>query len=450
MSPLPARILVVDDDVAHAEAMAEGLDGAGYEVVQAHSGVEAEALVLDEVFDVVVTDLVMQDRDGFEVLRTARSAVRPPAVLLVSGHGTVERATRAMRDGAADFLAKPINLEELRTRVDRALAGRQLEQENRDLHRRLDQAYGIRGLIGRAPSMQSLCESILQVAPSPATVLVRGESGTGKELVARALHEESSRRAGPFHAVNCAAFSAGIIESELFGHEKGAFTGAVSRRIGTFEAADSGTLLLDEIGDMPLETQAKVLRVLEERTVQRVGSSESVPVDVRVVAATNADLEQRISEGTFREDLYFRINVVVLHVPALRDRSEDLPLLVDTFVDEFSAAAGREAPEVTPGLRALLAAHPWPGNVRELRNILESMVVMDRDGVLDEDDWPGTDGVQGSASGSFALLGRSLADVERELIRVNLEASGGNRKQCADVLGIGERTLYRKLSTYGL
>jgi two-component system response regulator HydG len=418
------RVLIVDDDEAHAEALADGLE-------------------IDEV--VRETKLLQPDA----------------VALLITGHATVKTAVDAMRQGAEDYLTKPVDITELRARLSSAVekvrlrrANQEQKREITELRRQFQERYGFEGILGHSPQMQRVFDVLSQVAPTNATVLVLGESGTGKELVARALHANSPRSERKFVAVNCAALSEGLIESELFGHVKGAFTGAVADKKGRVEYADGGTLFLDEVGDMPLATQAKLLRVLESREVVPVGGNRLVKVDIRLVAATNRDLREMVSEGKFREDLLFRLQVVTVNLPPLRDRVGDVPLLVDHFIGELSEEHGREVTGLSPEARAMLVRYQWPGNVRELRNVVENMVLMAGSPLMGVDDVPEAvkeaTGLSGSRAGSYDLAGRSLEELERDLIAANLELVGGNRQKAAKVLGIGERTLYRKISKYGL
>jgi two-component system response regulator HydG len=449
------RVLIIDDDEAHAEALADGLGLDGYDCALAHSGSEGVARMEQATFEAVLTDLVMHDRDGLEVLREANRLQPEAAVLLITGHGSVETAVDAMQLGAVDYIEKPVRLNELRTRLERAIENRRLRREHRELRQQLDRSYSLEGIVGHSPAMQRVFDVIQQVGPTNATVLVLGESGTGKELVARAIHRSSRRAEKRFVAMNCAALSEGLIESELFGHVKGAFTGAVAHNEGRIVHADGGTLFLDEVGDMPLETQAKLLRVLESREVQPVGGAKTLPVDIRLLAATNHDLEQRVKEGRFREDLLYRLKVVSIELPPLRDRAGDVPLLLDHYLSELSATHSRDVRGITPEARALLVRYAWPGNVRELRNVVENMVLLARSDVIDVGDVPHeiTDGPQAetaAAVGGYELTGKSLDEVERDLIAANLALVDGNRQKAAQLLGIGERTLYRKIKEYGL
>jgi len=451
----PTRVLIVDDDEGHAEALSEGLEVEGAVCTLAHSGAEGIAHLSEQTFDAVLTDLVMPDRSGMDVLREATRLQPDAAVLLVTGHESVRTAVEAMREGASDYLAKPVDLAELRARLARAVESVRLKRTNVELQRLLVERFGFEGIIGQSPPMQRVFDVLGQVSGTNATVLLLGESGTGKELAARAIHTNSPRAKKPFVAVNCAALSEELIESELFGHVKGAFTGAIASKEGRFVYADGGTLFLDEVGDMPLSTQAKLLRVLEMREVVPVGGNAPVKVDVRLVSATNRDLEAMVREGNFREDLLYRLKVVTLRLPSLRDRRADLPLLVDHFVQEFARTHHRTIRGITPEARTVLSRHDWPGNVRELRNVIENMVVLAHGDVLGVEDMPDsirvhTPGAARGAGGGFELAGHSLAEVEKALIEANLALCEGNREKTAKLLGMGERTLYRKLKEYGL
>jgi len=451
----PPRVLIVDDDEGHAEALADGLEVDGARCTLAHSGAEGIARLSEQTFDAVLTDLVMPDRSGMEVLREAIRLQPDCAVLLVTGHESVRTAVEAMREGAADYLSKPVDLAELRTRLARAVESVQLKRTNTELQRQIDKRFGFEGIVGQSAPMQRVFDVLGHVSSTNATVLVLGESGTGKELAARAIHTNSPRSKRPFVAVNCAALSEELIESELFGHVKGAFTGAFAAKEGRFVYADGGTLFLDEVGDMPLATQAKLLRVLETREVVPVGGNATVKVDVRLVSATNRDLEAMVKEGTFREDLLYRLKVVTLRMPSLRERRADLPLLIEHFVSEFARVHQRAIRGITPEARTVLVRHDWPGNVRELRNVIENMVVLAHSDMLGVEDMPDSVQAVGASTerghkGGFDLAGRSLAEVEKASIEVNLAVCEGNREKTAKVLGMGERTLYRKLKEYGI
>jgi len=456
-----AKVLVIDDKKEHADAAAEALQRVGYRVDTAYSSQAALDRIENAPYEVIVTDLKLDGVSGIDILKEARKRLPHVQVIVLTGYGTVESAVEAMQSGALTYLSKgaSLNLAELRATVAKAAErARVSAATERDASRR--GRTGLDGIIGASPSMQRITRLVKAVAPTTATVLVIGESGTGKELVAQAIHENSPRAGKPFVTLNCAALSEGILESELFGHEKGSFTGALASRKGRFEYADGGTLFLDEVADMPPSTQVKLLRVLEYGEIFRVGSNEPVRVDVRLVAATNKELEREVSEGRFREDLYFRLKVVTLYLPSLRERMDDVSLLADAFVKEFSRAHNKEIVELTPDARKALYRYSWPGNVRELKNCIESMVVMSDDQVLDVDDLPdyvvrGSQLALAPAQTSAVAAvpqnpGMTLRDVEKELIRSTLENTQGNREEAARILGIGERTLYRKINEYGL
>ena len=446
-----ARVLIIDDEVDHGEALADALERLPCHCDVVASGREGLDRLTEANYDLVITDLVMNEVDGMEVLVQAKKRHPDVEVILVTGYATVENAVAAMQKGAATYLRKPVNLEELRAVVRNALEKQHLRRDNLELRQQLDQRYGFESIIGNNSRMLRALDTLRQIAPTNATVLIYGESGTGKELVARALHNNSRRRQNRFVALNCGALSEGILESELFGHTKGAFTGATDARLGRFEYADGGTLLLDEVGDMPPSTQVKLLRVLEQNEIVRVGSNTPVHIDVRIIAATHRRLEDLVKEGTFREDLYFRLKVVTLYVPPLRERKDDIPLLATHFLGELANAHGKNVTDISPEAHRRLAQYDWPGNVRELRNCIEHMVVVTTNPVLDTDDLPDhiTPG-ESPAVERPSLVGISIAEAERELIRNTLSLVGGNRVEAARILGIGERTLYRKIKEYGL
>jgi two-component system, NtrC family, response regulator HydG len=380
--------------------------------------------------------------------------------VLVTGHGTIESAVEAMQRGAFNYLLKPLDLKQLRAVVENAARSQYLRRANAELHRRLDERFGFEGVIGNSPQMHDVVMRLQRIAPTDATVLIQGETGTGKELVAKAIHQNSPRKKRPFVPLNCAALSEHILESELFGHIRGAFTDASSDRVGKFEYADGGTLFLDEVGDMPIPTQIKLLRVLESGEITRVGSNEPVKVNVRILSATNRELEKAIAAGTFREDLYHRLKVVTIVLPRLVDRRDDIPLLVEYFMKEHAKRHQKTIRGISTAARRQLLAFDWPGNVRQLRNVIESMVVVDIDEVLDVDDLPaelappasdaGEDDVATGGDGLHQLVGKPMNEIEALFIDETLKATGGNREEAATMLGIGERTLYRKIKEYGL
>jgi len=443
-------ILIVDDEENLAQAFAEALERTGCECIVATNGADGIAHLDPQKIDLVITDLVMHPVDGMDVLRAAKHVSPETEVIMITGHGTVKNAVQAMQQGAFNYLLKPIDLDELRAIAKEALEKVHLKQDNVELRRQLDARFSYEGIVGNNPRMVKIVETLKHVAPTNATVLIYGESGTGKELVARAIHTNSPRKNRPFVALNCAALSEGILESELFGHEKGAFTGADVLRKGRFEYANHGTLFLDEVGDLPPSTQVKLLRVIEQREIMRVGSNAPIRVDVRLVAATNRNLEEMVQERKFREDLYFRLKVVTVALPPLRERREDIPLLIDAFVQEFAKLHGRKVTQVTGKAREILMHQEWPGNVRQLKNTIESMVVVTRDDVLDVDDLPyDLAPVQVQPAAPLAP-GMTIEEAERRLIAGTLESTGGNRAEASKLLGIGERTLYRKIKEYNL
>lgn len=446
------HILIVDDEQAHAEAVADSLERAGYECTIVGSGEEAIRCIEGDQFDVVLTDLLLGDMDGLEVLKKAKHELPDAEVVVVTGHGTIKTAVTAMQLGAHTYLTKPLDINELRTVVAKATERQRLRRTNLELQRQLNEKFGFEGVIGNSLEMNKVVARLRLVSPSPATVLILGENGTGKELVARAIHNNSPRKHKPFVALNCAALSESILESELFGHERGAFTGADRMRKGRFEYANGGTLFLDEVGDLPMSTQIKLLRVIESREIMRVGSNEPIPVNVRLISATNRDIARMVADGAFRQDLYYRLKVVTIQLPPLRERTEDIPLLCEHFLKEFAQTHGRAVPSVSTPVMRILKSYSWPGNVRELRNALESMLVIDQDGRLDIDDLP--DELRGGDEGAAvdaardSLVGRPIKDVEAYYIEQALKQTGGNREEAARLLDIGERTLYRKIKDY--
>ncbi|MGN0853875.1 MAG: sigma-54-dependent transcriptional regulator [Kiritimatiellia bacterium] len=441
------KILIVDDEKDTREYMARAL-GADYLVVMA-ADAESALRQLEAHPDIVLmlSDVRMPGIDGMQLLRAAKAAHPRLVCILLTAFGNVDQAVAAMQDGADDFIMKPVDLDILDQRVAKALRTVSLESEVVSLRSQLDEKYGLETMVGSSDAMQKVFSLIKRAAPTQATVLIQGANGTGKELVAHALHRLSPRASGPFIAVNCGAIPENLIESELFGHERGAFTGAVAQHVGSFEAADHGTIFLDEIGDLPLPMQVKLLRALENRSFQRVGGTETIKVDIRIVAATNKDLKAAIAEGRFREDLYYRLNVVDIHLPALKDRRGDIPLLVMKFIKELAAANGSPVTGVTPAAMRLLENYAWPGNVRELRNAVEKMIVLATGPQLDVADVP--EQMQGAAGTAVTLeASGTLGETEKAKILAVLRDNGGNRSEAARVLGISRRTLYRKLDKY--
>ena len=438
-------ILVVDDEKDTRDFMARALADR-YRVTTAPDAEQAmKALDADPTIALMLSDVRMPGVDGLQLLKAAKAKHPKLICILLTAFGTIQQAVAATKDGADDFLMKPIDLDQLDIRVEKALKTGALEREVADLRSQLDEKYGLDHLVGSSPAMKRVFEMIRRAAPSSATVLIQGANGTGKDLVAHALHNLSPRAQGPFLAVNCGAISPSLIESELFGYEKGAFTGAYARKAGAFEAADHGTIFLDEIGELPLAMQVKLLRVLENRAFPRVGGTEAVSVDIRVIAATNRDLRTLVAQGAFREDLFYRLNVVDIQLPALKDRRDDIPLLAARFVKELAEKDGVAVTGISPAAMKLLEAYDWPGNVRELRNTIEKMVVLSAGGVLDVADVP--DPMRAPALPVLSATG-TLGENEKAQILAVLKEVGGNRTEAARKLGISRRTLYRKLDEY--
>ncbi len=448
------RVLVVDDDEPHAAAVAESLKRVGYDCVVATSGAEGLRLIEEQTFDIIITDLIMDAVGGLDVLAKATRELPDAEVVILTGHSTIKTAVMAMQAGASTYLTKPLDINELRAVADKASQTRRLHQSNIELQKQLNERFGFEGVIGNSAAMHAVVARLRQAAPTSASVLITGESGTGKELAAKALHVNSPRANKPFVPLNCAELSENVLESELFGHVKGAFTGADRDRVGRLQYANGGTLFLDEIGDMPQSIQVKLLRVLESGEITRVGTNESIKVNVRLISATNRDLAGAIADGKFRQDLFHRLKVVSIKLPPLRERKEDIPLLIEHFLKDFASSHAKTIQSITPAARKAFVSYAWPGNVRELRNTIESMVVMDSDGVLDVDDL--TEDLEASVShtrvagpaGEDALVGRSLEEIEKHYIAETLKLTNGNREESSRILGIGERTLYRKLKEY--
>jgi DNA-binding NtrC family response regulator len=449
-------VLVIDDETGSRESMAIAIEKAGFPVRTFDDARKAlELLEENDSVRLAVCDLRMPGMDGVAFLKEVRERKYDIGLILVTAYGTIESAVEAMRVGADDYLTKPVDLYELRQRVMNLLEKQQLKEEVSTLRQMLDKRFGFESIIGRSAPMERLFEQMKLVAPTRSSVLIIGESGTGKELVANALHRASPRRNERFLAINCGAIPSDILESELFGHERGAFTGAVSRKIGKFELAHRGTLFLDEISELYPELQVKLLRVLEERQVMRVGGSELIDVDFRLIAATNRDLEKEVAEGRFREDLYYRLKVVTLRIPPLRERPGDVLQLADHFLALFCQEHGKPPKRLSPDAAELLTRFPWPGNVRELRNVIESSVIFHQGDEIGPGDLPievreSSGGVSAPGAPVQAVAGetRTMADIERQAILETLSRTGGHRAKAADLLGIGLRTLQRKLKEY--
>ncbi|MDP8237075.1 MAG: sigma-54 dependent transcriptional regulator [Candidatus Erginobacter occultus] len=446
---MTATILIVEDEKNLREGLEEALQAPDLRVITAGNGFQAEEIIRNRSIDLVISDLKMPGMSGLELLRKVHSFAPATLFIVMTAYGTVDTAVEAMKEGAYDYLTKPINLDQLELLIGRALKGRALEMENRYLKEQLEKKYGLEHMVGRSRAMEKVFELIRQVSNTNATVLITGESGTGKEVVARAIHQQSFRKNQPFIPIHCAALTPSLLESELFGHEKGSFTGAVARKKGKFEAADGGTVFLDEINEIPLEMQVKLLRFLELKELERVGGTESIPVDVRLLAASNANLEKLVRQGRLREDLYFRLNVLRLQLPPLRERPEDIPILVHEFINEFSRENRKEITSITPAALRALQKYPWPGNVRELKNCLEAMVVLAKNPVLGLEDLPpGIEVAQTEPLPEPSEL--NLKKREKEAIAAALRRTSGNKRRAAELLGISRRTLYRKLEEYGL
>ncbi|MCA1755560.1 MAG: sigma-54 dependent transcriptional regulator [Spirochaeta sp.] len=444
------NVLVVDDEKNIREGLGKALELDEHNILLAADGQEAWETIENEEIDLIITDLRMPRLSGEELLRRVVDSYPTVQVIILTGHGTIETAVQAMRDGAFDFLTKPVNLDRLSLLVRRALSTRELVLQHRALQEELNKHRNFSNIIGKSNELKQVFEVVNQVAPTRASVLITGESGVGKELIADAIHNLSGRQSKPLVKVHCAALSENLLESELFGHEKGAFTGAVSRKRGRFELAHLGTIFLDEIGEINPNVQVKILRVLQEKSFERVGGEDTIVVDARVVAATNKDLKSEIENGKFREDLYYRLNVVNIHVPPLRERKEDIPLLASAFIKEFAAENGKPVEGIESKARSMLYNYSWPGNIRELRNTIESAVVMCKGSIIQPDDLP--PGVMQDSDNDCIRIavGSSLADAEQEIIRSTLSANNGNKSKTASVLGIGRKTLHRKLSEYGV
>lgn len=445
-------VLLIDDERGTREVLAKFMK-LDYHVTVAEDGEVGLNLLERNDYDLVLTDIQMPRADGFDILEKVIAKPNPPPCIMFTAYGSIETAVNAMRKGAFDFVTKPVNFDQLELVMKKALESKRIKEENMELKKRLDDKFGLPAIIGNSSAMRLVIDTVKQVAPTRATVLIEGESGTGKELIAQAIHQLSERN-GKFVAVHCAALPEALLESELFGHEKGAFTGAVEMRKGRFELAEGGTLFLDEIGEIPLSVQVKLLRVLESRTFERVGGTETLNANVRVVAATNRDLEKMVAAGTFREDLFYRLNVVAVVLPPLRERSEDIPALVQHFMQQFAAENGKSALTIDEGAMTALMSYQWHGNIRELRNCIERMVVLCRGQELTVDNVPANIRENVSPGITKTLLqsggGCDLERNEKLLIERALNECDGNRSHAADKLGISRRTLQRKLKLYNI
>jgi DNA-binding NtrC family response regulator len=447
-------LLIVDDEKTQREGLRAALEDR-YDVYLAEDAKAAMELLEKEHFDVLLTDFRLPNEDGMKLIARAKSLSKPPVCILMTAYGSEEVAVEAMKRGADDYIAKGrMQIDELEMRIARALRQQNLEVENVTLRQQLDSKFRIENVIGESPAMREVLETVQQVAPTPATVLLLGESGTGKELIAKSIHQLSQRAQQALVTVHCAALSPTLLESELFGHEKGAFTGAHERRIGRFEQAQGGTLFLDEIGEIDATLQIKLLRFLGERTFERVGSNKTITADVRLIAATNKNLEELVKAGSFREDLFYRLRVVEIHLPPLRERAEDIPLLAQVFLTQVAGDSGKSVIRFTPEAMDTLMRHQWPGNVRELRTAVEHAVVLCKGDKITPRDLPpwvrNPSGAPAAAPASKATTGLSVQENEKQLIVRALKQTNGNRTKAAKVLGMSRRTLYRKLAEYGL
>jgi putative PEP-CTERM system response regulator len=440
------KILVVDDEAIIRESLRDWLSDAGYQVLTAEDGFQALKMIEKEKPGIAIVDLVMPGMDGIELLKRAKEISPSIEVIIVTAYGSIPTAITAMKEGAYDYIEKPFCPEKAELLIERLVEHQGLLEENISLHQRLEERYRFENIIAKSPKMQQVIEVIKVVAKSNATVLITGESGTGKELVARAIHSQSYRKDKPFIAVSCAALPESLLESELFGHEKGAFTGAHVQRRGKFEIANRGTLFLDEIGEMSANIQVHLLRVLEEKEFTRVGGNELIKVDVRVISATNKDMKKAVASGQFREDLYYRLNVVTIELPPLRERKEDIPLLAQHFLKKFAVENQKEITGFSPEASDFLLKYDWPGNVRELENAIERAIILAKNSYIDAADMP-QENLQLVQS---TPVGKSLEEVEKEHILNVLSETGGNYSQAARILGISRITLYNKMRNFGL
>lgn len=443
-------VLIIDDEENIRNGLAANFELEDYEVKTAANGKDGLDLVAKGDIDLVITDLRMDGISGEEVVKRVTTETPGIPVIVLTGHGSIDAAVEAMKSGAYDFLTKPLNLNQLNLIVKRALENRELSLQHKLLKEEIESSACLEQMIGRSAEMQKVFSMIKKVAPAKASVLITGESGVGKELVANAIHNLSGRKDKAFIKVHCAALSESLLESELFGHEKGAYTGADSMQKGRFELAHGGTIFLDEIGEINQNVQIKILRVLQEKTFERVGGEKSISVDVRIVAATNKNLEEEVKAGRFREDLYYRLNVVHLKVPSLKERKDDLPLLIDSFIKKFAAENEKEIIGIDSKAKAALLKYDWPGNIRQLQNCIESSVVMSNGKQIKLEDLPLSVSEYTGQEAISIPMGISLEDAEKIIIMQNLSANKGNKSKTADILGIGRKTLHRKLNEYGL
>ena len=448
---LLVRVLVVDDDEVTCNLLEEVLSNEGYAVDKALNGQEAIDRGESKAYDVVLTDIKMVGVDGMAVLRAYRQKSPETIIIMMTAFGSIDTAIRAIKEGAYDYVSKPFKLEEIKLTIHRALEQNRLLQENLFYRQELITKYKLENIVGRSDQMLQVYKTIARVADSRSTILITGESGTGKELVARAIHFNSQRASKHFVAVDCGSLAETLLESELFGHVRGAFTGAIANKRGLFEEADGGTCFLDEVGDISLAMQAKLLRVLQEHEIKRVGGTEPIKVDVRIVAATNKNLEQLVAEKKFREDLFYRLHVVSIHLPSLRERPEDIPLLADHFLRKYAADNQKPVSQISQDALDLLSRYRWPGNVRELENVIERAVTLSHHSIILPEDLPRRLRAEPPDSFPPSLPSQiPLSELEKRYIQKVLEDTGGNKKKAADILGIDRRTLYRMAARYGL
>ncbi len=446
----PAHLLIVDDDEITCNLLDEVLSKEGYFVTKALNGQQAIQKGEHEFYDIVLTDIKMAGVDGMEVLKTYRQRSPETIIIMMTAFGSIETAIGAIKEGAYDYVSKPFKLDEIKLTIRRALEQRRLLKENNLYRQELIEKYKLENIVGRSPQMLEVYKTIARVAESRSTVLIAGESGTGKELVARAIHFNSPRSAKPFIAVDCGSLAETLLESELFGHVRGAFTGAGTSKKGLFEEADSGTCFLDEVGDISLAMQAKLLRFLQEHEIKRVGGTETIRVDVRIVAATNRNLEQLVSEKKFREDLFYRLNVVSIHLPPLRERIEDIPLLADHFLRKYAAENKGPISQISSEAMDFLLRYQWPGNIRELENVIERAITLSHHPVILAEDLPRRLREPAKAAAGALPSQMPLSELEKLYIQKILEETGGNKKKAADILGIDRRTLYRMAARFGI
>lgn len=443
-------ILIIDDEKNIREGLAAALKMEDYSVALAENGKQGLERLQKGDIDLVITDLRMPEVDGHEVLAKVRAENPSIPVIMLTGHGSIDSAVDAMRNGAYDFLTKPLNLDQLVLIIKRALEGKELALKHRALQDELNSSKNFESIIGNNSEMQKIFQMVKKAADTKASVLITGESGVGKELIANALHNLSSRREHSLIKVHCAALSENLLESELFGHEKGAFTGALARKRGRFELASNGTIFLDEIGEINQNVQIKILRVLQDKRFERVGGEETIEVDVRLIAATNRNLEDEIAKGSFREDLYYRLNVVHIHVPPLRERKDDIPLMITSFLQKFALENGKKIEGIDNRARSALYKYDWPGNIRQLQNCIESAVVMCSGNIIQLEDLPPNIADNQEQDTILIPSGIKLNEAEKIIIQENLALNKGNKSKTADILGLGRKTLYRKLEEYQL